>query len=283
VERNFADAAVVYESDDPAAGRWRVVSEHGFGAPGNIGVFELAQFNGFVYGGTFNARSGCQVWKTDARGEAPYRWVRVVSAGADRGNLNEVAVTMAPFAGALFVGTGIPGLGYDRAHGVGPSAGELLRVNADDTWDLVVGEPRQTVAGRKRPLSGLGPGFGNEFNSVIWRMAVHDGWLYAGTHDWSVFLTFFARRARPAFGRFLQRIAQSQAGFDLWRTRDGARWTRVTGDGFGAPSSYGLRTIVSTPVGVFIGTHSLSAARAAANGAAGARDAGGLDVWWGRA
>lgn len=282
IERNFADAALVYESSDPALGKWRVVSEPGFGDAGNIGVFELAAFNGHLYAGTFNPKAGCQIWKI-APGEASSRWTRVVSAGAQRGNLNEVAVSMTPFEGALFVGTGIPGLGYDRTHEVGPSTAELIRVNADGTWDLIVGETRDTIEGRKEPLSGFGAGFDNRFNSVIWRMVVHDGWLYAGTHDWSVFLTFFARRMHRPFGRLLHRKVQQEAGFDLWRTRDGVHWVQVTNNGFANPLSYGVRTLASTPVGLFVGTHSLGTAEDAAWGARpGDQRSGGLDVWWGR-
>lgn len=284
VERNFADVPVIYEAANPASGRWHVVSKPGFGDPGNIGIFELATFNGCLYAGTFNPKVGCQVWKTSAQGEAPYQWIRVVSAGADKGNFNEVAVAMVPFAGALFVGTGVPGLGYDRAHGVGPAVAELFRVNGDDSWDLIVGEARDSGGGRKIPLSGLGAGFDNRFNSVIWRLVVHNGWLYAGTHDWSVFLPFFTRRMQRPLGRlWLQRTMQNQAGFDLWRSHDGVHWVEVTHDGFSTPSSYGVRTLVSTPFGLFIGTHSLSVASLVLDDRGGLRagQSGGLDVWWG--
>src|SRR5919109_4589245 len=107
-------------------------------------VFEMASFNGYLYAGTMNPRVGLQIWKTRATGSPPYAWKRVVTAGAFRGNSNEFVASMMPFRGALHIGTGIQGLGYDKAASAGPAAAELLRLYPDDSWDLIVGELRRT-------------------------------------------------------------------------------------------------------------------------------------------
>jgi hypothetical protein len=136
----------------------------------------------------------------------------------------------------------------------------LIRIYPDDTWDLVVGDARQTPQGYKAPLSGLGPGFDNFFNGYFWRMVDHQGCLYLGTFDWSVFLPYADKtRMLPQLKRYIQNvgagnIAGSQGGFDLWRTRDGVRWIPVTTTGLNNPYNYGARTMVSTPIGLLVGT-----------------------------
>ena len=49
-------------------------------------------------------------------------------------------------------------------------------------------------------------------------------------------------------------IAKQQGGFDLWRTRDGRTWSPVTLNGLGNAYNYGVRTLVSSRSGLFVGT-----------------------------
>jgi len=244
----------------------------------------MAVFNDRLYAGTMNPITGFQLWRTDAAGDPPYTWTRVLVDGAQRGNLNEGVVSMCVFKDALYVGTGVQNGGYDVTYQVGPAAGEVIRVHPDDSWDLVVGTPRRTRQGRKAPLSGLSPGFGNFFNGYIWRMREHAGRLYAGTCNWSTFLPFTsaeangtpARRATERrtsafsdrsddldvatmFNRLIHSIGPNEmvsleGGFDLWSTEDGRHWIPSTMNGFGNPYNYGVRTLVSTPHGFFVGT-----------------------------
>ena len=95
---------------------------------------------------------------------------------------------------------------------------ELYRINQDDSWDLIVGEPRLTPQGPKAPLSGMGIGFGSWFNGHFWRMAVHEGQLYVTTWDASVGLA----PSDP-----LDILFSSQYGFDFFRTRDGVYRKRL--------------------------------------------------------
>lgn len=257
---NTAASPVVLTSADPASGNWEAASAPGFGDSTNEVIFEMEVFEDHLYAGTFNHASGFQIWKTRAQGEPPFLWTKVIGLGAYRGNPNEIAVSMCPFEGALYVGTGIQNGGYDRTNLIGPAAGEVIRIYADDSWDLIVGNPRKTPDGMKVPLSGMGPGFDNFFSGYIWRMAAHDGWLYVGTFDWSVFLPYADRRRQLLwlqrdlrwFG--VENILQSEGGFDLWRSQDGQHWTCVTRNGFGNPYNYGVRTMVSTQYGLFLGT-----------------------------
>ena len=295
-DANASKAAVVLETADPATEPWRPVSDTGFGDRDNECCFEMVAFNGCLYVGTLNPKTGFQVWKTSA-GRKPYRWYRVINNGADRGNLNELAISMCVFDGALYIGTAIQNGGYDRANHVGPAAPELIRIHPDDSWDLIVGMPRKVGKAWKLPLSGKGPGFDNPLNGYFWRMAVHDGWLYVGTYKSAVMIPYMKNEGWPDdLRRALDRIgpdefARFAGGCELWRSPDGVNWDPVTCTGFENPYNYGIRTMQSTPWGLFIGTANPFgpeiALREARNGGDGDawryqpnRD-GGLEIWLG--
>jgi ubiquinone/menaquinone biosynthesis C-methylase UbiE len=263
---NESGQAEILETDEPFTGKWRVVSEPGLGDPGNSSLFEMAEFNGFLYVVTLNPTSGFQLWKTDAEGTHPYRWQKVLTAGAYRGFLNSGGACLAVFAGCLYLGTGISGGGYDRINKIGPAAAELIRIYPNDTWDLVVGAPRITPDGVKMPLSGMLPGFDNLLNGYMWRMCVYEGWLYVGTLNAAVLLQFRPRSLNEPdkekidlFTKLLptrniERFIDHYGGGHLWRTKDGERFYPVTRNGFGTPYNFGIRQMISSPYGLFVGT-----------------------------
>ncbi len=230
---------------------FRPVSESGFGDETNATIFEMAAFNGYLYAGTGNGINGFQIWKTDAVGQLPYTWTQVISDGAYRGPTNEGTASMCPFKGSLYVGGGIRGGGFDPATGIS-GASELIRLNPDDSWDLIVGEARQTPDGYKAPLSGYWSGFGNYFNGYFWRLLDHENWLYLGTLDNSTFLPYLNLDNVPP--QLIAYIVEWQGGFDLWKSYDGVHWYRITKLGFDNPLNIGIRTLESTPVGMFVGT-----------------------------
>lgn len=258
IQFNSNRTGVIKRTNDPLSGKWEIACDLGFGDATNNGVFMMTVANGQLYAGTFNNFEGYQIWATPACGDGPLRWRKVISRGAHRGPLSEIAMAMVEFNGALYVGSSIQNGGYDRTNLVGPGAGEIIRIWPDDSWDLLVGTPRQTPDGLKRPLSGLGPGFDNIFAGYTWRMCVHDGWLYTTTFDWSVFLQY-AHRPSPTAKRLVgalsfEQLAEIGGGFELWRTRDGVNWQPVSLNGMGNPYNYGGRTMFSTPVGLALGT-----------------------------
>lgn len=252
--------ATIYAADDMQSGKWHAASAEGFGDARNVTVFEQGVFNGHLYGGTVNMERGGELWKTVGGGELPYRWTKVLDAGAGRGPLNEIFSTMVEFKGALYVASGIANGGYHRTFNIGPAAFELLRVWPDDSWDLIAGEARHTPQGLKYPLSGYGAGFDNLFNGYLWRMVVHEGWLYAGTFTWANLLPFLPKDKWPKDVRAIvhgwdeMNLARRYGGCELWRTHDGVHWEPVTLSGFGNRYNWGIRTFASTPAGLFVGT-----------------------------
>lgn len=292
-EESVGSEARIYCTDDLHSARWVSASEDGFGDPCNVTVFEMAEFNGHLYAGTINHEKGFELWKTDGEGGPPYRWQRVLQHGAWRGPHNEGGAALMPFKGALYVGTGIVNGGYHRAYNVGPAAAEVLRVWPDDSWDVLVGHSRLTPDGLKVPLSGQAPGFDNLFNGYLWRMGVHDGYLYAGTFSWANMLPYLPRSAWPEDVIALierwgtERLVRRFGGFELWRSDDGIRWLPVTRSGFGNKYNWGVRNLLSTPHGLLVGTANVFGPRVAVR-----RDGqwsyidnprGGCEVWLGRA
>jgi SAM-dependent methyltransferase len=286
-----ADAAGVLVSGDLAKKEWLQAGEPGFGDRTSAGVFEMAVFNDHLYAGVSNPYTGLQVWKTDGRGDPPYRWVKVLSHGAGRGKTNQGVMSMSAFRDHIYIGTGIRRGGYDREFKTGPAAGELIRLDRNDRWELVAGDARHTPDGDRDPLSGFGPGFGNPFAGYIWCMAEHDGVLYVGTYDSSIFLWWIdpdrvPQHVHPKI-RLLgaQRIVDKEAGFDLWRSADGVHWAEVSRDGFGNPYNYGVRTLLGRPDGLFVGTANPFGPEVAVRTVSGwtyaPNDRGGLEVWMG--
>lgn len=258
VSDSLGSDPTIYVSADPRRGGWRPANEPGFGNPRNLTVFELEPFAGQLYAGLVNPDGG-ELWRTRG-GTPPYRWEPVIRGGAGRGALNEAVGALCEFQGALYVGFGILNGGYHRALKIGPAAAELIRVWPDGSWDLVMGDPRVTEQGLKVPLSGLAAGFDNLFNGYVWRMVVHQGWLYAGTFNWTNLLPYLPLAAWPADVRALlarwgeDALLERFGGFELWRSADGVHWEPVTRNGFDNPYAWGIRTLSSTAQGLFVGT-----------------------------
>lgn len=128
------------------------------GDPNNLGVFSMGVFNGDLYIGVSNRTTGVQIWKLPAP-ECPIpvssstlcvatspNWQRVITAGGGRpipqtgseaGLPDSAGVSdMKVFNNALYIGTSDAAVFQN-------SRAELFRINADGTWDLIVGSPRQ--------------------------------------------------------------------------------------------------------------------------------------------
>ncbi len=242
LDRHIGREAKIYVSDDPRTGHWVAAAETGFGDPSNLAVSAIGLAFGRLYAGTANPDMGFQIWQTEAQGSPPFDWVPVLIDGAGGFNQNYAVGAMAEFNGALYVGSGITGFGYDTVYDVGPASCELLRVFPDENWDLIAGRMRFTPDGLKVPLSLLGPGLGDFYNSMICSLAIHEHVLYLGTYQWEAF-------------RCLEIDASDiVGGYQLWASVNGETWTPVIDDGRGNPTALGVQTIQSTPDGLFAGS-----------------------------
>ena len=226
----------VLESADPARGNdsFRKIQV----TADDLTIFEIAAYNGALYvvtgGIPSEGASRVSVLKTSATGPLPYTFTEVVPPGAYHpGRDAAAAYSMFVFEGRLYVGT----------------SREVLRINPDDTWEVVVGAARTTPLGPMAPLSGLDDGFGFDRNIHMWRMTTHEGALYVGTLDSST-----DQRNLVGGDKYANVM-----GFDLYATTDGWRFTRVTRTGFAEPGTgpvfdHGGRGLASSPHGLFVGS-----------------------------
>lgn len=283
LDDNHTDYPMVYETDDPLNGHWRPVSEPAFGDPKNLSVNEIVAFEGHLYAATINARRGYQVWKTDAKGDAPYKWTKIIDDGAWRGPASSLPAAMFVFDGALYVTGALPrqgrsGLDSSHLDLYGPFPAELIRIFPDDSWELVSGRPRFTPDGYKKPVSGMLGGFDSRYTHVFWRFAEYQGWLYLATSEWRWFPIYLTGTRDDLSDEQLQKLIDDTAAYDapefgLWRSRDGANWEPVTRKGFGDnPYNYGIRELVPTPHGLFVVPTSTKSSSSG----------GGLEMWWGK-
>ncbi len=231
--RMFILAGVIYgdgvllESRNPAGGN----DEFQQVSPPEMRIFEMQPFNGHLYLGLRDTRRGYAIVRTDASGAPPYAFTPVVTDGAFLTPPSQSVISMHVYKGQLYVGTDRPA--------------ELIRINPDDTWDLVIGTPRETPDGWKYPLSGLDAGLHNWLNGHIWRMQEYQGHLYLGTMNMG---THF--RNTPG----AEAVLKPNFGCDLYETADGWHFSPITTTGFGDRFNFGLRSFAATPHGLFAGT-----------------------------
>lgn len=250
-------AGEVFEATDPVGGNdnFRQIS------PEDMNVSAMGSFNGYLYLGTHDRTNGFSLFKMDVDGgPLPYSYTTIMEDGgylpAELKPNNEL-LSMTPYDGALYIGGN--GVRFNQ-FGADNVPAELFRLYPNDSWDVVVGlERADTPDGPKVPLSGLGPGFGNDYNGHMWRMSVYKGDLYVSTLD----TDYIFKDDNPPPDII------AKMGFDLWRSEDGITFTPVTTDGFRAniidpgfprPDLHvgafdiGGRTQYVTPNGLFLGT-----------------------------
>ncbi|MCS0494076.1 hypothetical protein NVS89_03130 [Ancylobacter sp. MQZ15Z-1] len=275
---NITDFPIVFTATDPRSGNWVAASEPGFGEAENLSINELAVFEDHLYAATLNPRFGFQLWKTDARGEPPFKWYKIIDRGAWLGSTNSIPAAVKVFKGALYVTATVQRQGRSSLDNYGPFPAEMIRVYANDDWDLVSGTARFTPNGVKRPVSGLTGGFGDRYTHAFWRTAIHDGDLVVGTAGWRWMPTYLRNRdelSDAQYRRLCEDADKYRAGeFKLWRSPDGETWELITEHGFpgSSPNNYGVRELLPTPHGLFVAPTAM----------VGAVGGGGLELWWGR-
>jgi hypothetical protein len=227
----------------------------------------LSNFNNSMYAGTGSPAitgTGEQygVWATNGSGAPNYTWNPIIIDGGYAQNLiADFAMSMQIYSDPTYCINSCLYVGTDRPN-------ELVRIHPDttgqvpvdisgvldtnDSWDLIVGNPRTIPSGQPGagqyvyPLSGIGQYFQNGFTGHFWRMGVGSQGLYLGTWDQSTDDYFQS----PTTGT----LWSQEYGTDLWRSPDGVNWTFVSKTGLGDGNNTGTRSSASTPYGLFMGT-----------------------------
>jgi hypothetical protein len=267
--------AAIFASADPASEGWTKVAD--FAGTTNTEVIGLKTFNGHLYAttqGTLDLNTGTihgfEVWRSTV--EEPTApdvlaggdWKQVVTEGAGDSR-NFWGSSMEVLGDHLYVGSiSLPI--FDGALAQTFRGFDLIRIDRDDGWELVIGSypefvgiPNSTTSQRGIPITGLPAGFGAPLNFYCWSLEEHDGVLYLGTLDLSSLLACLpVELLADTFGLPQDQMLQMQEmiapfdGADLWKTGDGITWEPVTLDGFGNPHNYGFRTMVSGSL--YVGT-----------------------------
>ena len=305
-DADMSNNPVVLANDNPAgAGTWRTYGPMRFNDASVDALFTLYGAGGYLYAGANSPATGAQLWRTTgcpgSRPNCMPSWTKVVDRGGGRphnedGTVRNYGISdLMAFDGAIYMGISTP------THNKPPA--EMLRLRADGTVEVVVGEPRMNfgpspnaaptnpalpanlrcgvpledldgVGGANDcpPTSRHGAGFGPTGSQA-------DGYP-SGPHLYFWRLHHYAYHASNAplgdnrlYAGTMQgrAAAASPAGFDIVASANGVDWTTVTDDGLAVVNSIGMRAIASTPWGLAIG----SANRADVG------DNGGCSVWLG--
>lgn len=253
---NFSHNSCIYATTSPDAGDWHVINGNGFGSfPDCLTVFCVCVHEGELFAATAGLY-GFEVFRGVRNGKYTFEWTKILSNGAGRGALNQGVVSMCSFNGSLFLGTGIQNGGFDRKNNIGPAAFELLKIDREGNFTIIVGESRNSTV----PTSGLGPGFGNPFNAYLWSLTHHNGYLFAGTLDTSIFALYTSNQKLRQLYADLASIDDIESwllhrgGADLWVSSDGFFWEPVTRNGFNNYYNYGIRTLISAGTSLYAGT-----------------------------
>lgn len=87
-------------------------------------------------------------------------------------------------------------------------------------------------------------GFGDPTNSYLWSGAVHNGSLVFGTFSYNM-----------DFDKLLDGTPQPKLGGDVYRfSSQSSGATALSLNGLGNPANHGIRNMVSTPAGLYLGT-----------------------------
>jgi hypothetical protein len=216
----------LFEITKPWSGHPRLIQM----SPPDLNIFEVVTFDGDLYVGCGNPTSGYSVWESSGVGRP---FTPIFTGGAGRGDVMTSVVSMKVYRNALYVGAS----GWYQ--GSLPLS-EMIRIQRDGQWTLVVGSPRKLPNGQMAyPTSGLNDGFDSLFNAHFWRMGVQDGGLYVGTNSWAYSLKEIKGQIA------LSDLLAGDQGYQLWATCDGEDFFPVTRDAFGTSEyNFGARTLV---------------------------------------
>lgn len=131
----------------------------GFGNPDNAAIFDMIEFNGFLYASTSNNNQGCEIWRS-ADG---VNWEQVV-AGGFNDDSNIFGWRMEVYDGALWVSTA------NSEFGAGGEGGTVWRSTDGVVWEEMVGG---------NSLDGYG--FDDGLNWGVRSFAIYEDELYIGT------------------------------------------------------------------------------------------------------
>lgn len=282
------DNPIALALDDPSGG-WRNYSLTSMGEVNNATLFSIYETGGWLYAGVGNEVSGGQLWRTRGcrltRNCIP-NWVKIIDRGGGRppkapGVVSNKGISdMVAYGNSLYMGISSHLLDGEQIRA------ELWRLRADDTFEVLIGEPRLDFGNNPNapptnpafpanlrcgvPLEDLdGIGGANDCPPTSRRGAGYGalGSQATGYPDgnqfylWRLYDYAYHPTTAPLGDNRLYLgtldgtgfVAGGSPGFDMLATADGVSWIDITTDGLGSPAQAGLRSITATPYGLAIG------------------------------
>ena len=231
------------------------------------GIDAIRVFNNKLYV-CISTSEGVEIWRSNTCNPAKNQWTLI----GDRGfgdSLNSNTLSTGVFNGHLYAALTkklplalfMP-LGFD-----------LIRIDKDDNWDLVVGGkpivPSCPSVGRRcsQSLSGYTSGFNNLFNVYGWQIAEYKDNLIITTYDESTNIKTLLQTYLYNKDSYIKKIGCKNyctlvgcykkilnlmckynypEGFDIYSSKDGCTFCPVILDGLYNPNNYGGRTLYRT-------------------------------------
>lgn len=126
-------------------------------------ISAIASNLGYLYAAIADPIAGCDLYRRSLDAPEP-GWTMVFSRGASRFALNAAVSAIARYGDCLLVGTAAMATGAFSGGNRGP---ELLIVEPDGSWDLIIGQMRLSPEGLRIPASALPPGLDSVRNAAI--------------------------------------------------------------------------------------------------------------------
>ncbi|MEG1255344.1 hypothetical protein [Clostridium sp.] len=265
---NSSDTPLLYSSKDPEYYPWKDVidaSNPSFDPDKNPkgAITNMAVFNNKLYVAT-SSSDGAQVWRSEGEEPRLNEWILVVDKGFGD-SANKYVLSIGVFKNYLYVSGTKP---LPLAWAI-PLGCDIIRINKNDNWELVVGgKPLipsiPSKGSRGESISGLGSGFNNPFNVYAWQIQEYKGELLISTFDDSsnmevildtilgnriaiesligVDATKLIIKSYEGVVRILARV-RYPIGFDLYVSQNGKTFEPVLKKGLDNPNNYGGRIL----------------------------------------
>ncbi len=197
---------LIYVSTDPERKGWELINMNGDPDKNPRGsAVTMLSFNEHLYVGTA-LPGGFELWRTKGTSPQKDNWKLVVDKGAGDA-LNEIPLTLGVFKDNIYIGATLFGTRSLNPNitFLPPKGFDLIRVDRNDRWHLVVGglpiTPTEPLTGN-RGLSIYPSGFNTITNAYCWQIQAQGNELYLGTFDWSVTIPPF----QPLLPDIIQKI-----------------------------------------------------------------------------
>lgn len=238
-------------------------------------VEHMHVFDGKLYL-ALSTQYGVELWRSNTDKPEKNQWTLIESGGFGDA-ANQKITSCAIYQDHLYLSLAKL---YPVNHMV-PFGFELIRVNAQDHWELVVGgQPLQSTRTRNgertSSLSGFLAGFNNYFNLYGWQMVEYEGQLIITTLNSANNMMFLRNLMETNKERILQRGGEMAysivmecydkmiellhlhaypMGFDCYSSVDGVHFEPEVLDGINNSNNYGACSLyVSNDNDLFLGT-----------------------------